>query len=80
MDQNKSTHSMDDVLRYIDHIAGPTQHASKAMFYFLYKEILVNRTFILETARPENKAALEHNDKVINDLNRLLMEQLEKKK
>ncbi len=46
------------------------------MFYFLYKEILVNRMMLLEADPHANKASLEHTEKVINDLNILLMNQL----
>ena len=69
--------TMDEVLGYVSKLTdGKHQHASNAVFYFLYKEILVNRVMILESSG--NKAAVEHWEKVINDLNAKLMEQVEK--
>lgn len=68
---------MEDVLRYVERFAdGDHKHASKALFYFLYKEILINRISILEAAATPNRGAIEHNEKIINELNRKLMEAL----
>lgn len=69
--------SMDDVLKYVERFTeGNQKNCSQAMFYFLYKEILVNRMMLLEGDRHANKASLDHTEKVINDLNILLMQQL----
>ena len=81
MTAKSPSHSMDDVLDYLNQFAGKgSTEASKAMFYFLYKEILVNRISILEANPATNRAAIEHNEKVINDLNMKLMEQMEHQK
>lgn len=78
MAKQAAGHSMDDVLAYVDSFAeGKGKHASKAMFYFLYKEILVNRIAILEAAPDKNRGAIEHSEKLVNDLNIKLMEQLQ---
>lgn len=70
---------MDDVLAYVERFAdGASGHASKAMFYFLYKEIMVNRLNLFEADAANNRAAIEHAEKVINDLNIKLMDQLAK--
>lgn len=75
MNSKTAGQSMDEVLKYIERFSeGKT--ASKALFYFLYKEILVNRVHILEADPKANRAAIEHNEKVINDLNVMLMAQL----
>lgn len=72
------THSMEDVLKYVGEAAGGNHaDASKAMFYFLYKEILVNRIAILESDPSQNRASIEHNERLINELNEKLMRQIE---
>ncbi len=69
--------SMDEVLNYVERFADDNQkNCSHAMFYFLYKEILINRMMFLEADPHANKASLEHTEKVINDLNIQLMSQL----
>lgn len=74
-------HDVDDVMEYMDRFAGSwPAGASKAMFYFLYKEILVNRINILEADATANRGAIEHNEKIINNLNAQLMDQLTKEK
>lgn len=75
MNRTPAGHSMDDVLKYVDRFS-EGKSASKALFYFLYKEILVNRVNILEANPTANRAAIEHAEKVINDLNVMLMNQL----
>jgi hypothetical protein len=71
---DKST-GMDDVIQFIERCAdGGQKHACKAMFYFLYKEILVNRIGALESAVTPNHGAIEHNEKLVNELNLKLME------
>lgn len=75
-----SSHSMEDVLKYVGEMAGGKHaDASKAMFYFLYKEILVNRVAILESNPAQNRGAIEHNERLINELNEKLMAQVEKR-
>ena len=79
MENKSASPTMDDVLQYVSRYAeGEKKHGANAMFYFLYKEILLNRMLILEQDEKGNKAAIEHNERTINDLNRLLMEQLKK--
>lgn len=81
MPKDTAGHSMDDVLAYVNRFAdGMPKHASTAMFYFLYKEILVNRIAILEADSAKNRGAIEHNEKIIDDLNVKLMEQLKREK
>lgn len=80
MKKNAQTHSMDDVLACVERFSeGASEHTAKAMFYFLYKEILVNRLNIFEADAANNRAGIEHTEKIINDLNIKLMEQLAKK-
>lgn len=75
MDQ--SSQSMDDVLKYFDNCGNPG-YATKAAFFFLYKEILVNRIAIFEQGDKPNRGAVEFNEKLVNELNKKLMEQMKK--
>jgi len=69
--------TMDDVLRYVGQLGDDNaKNCSKAMFHFLYKEILINRIMLLESDPQANRAGIAHTEKIVNDLNRLLMEQL----
>lgn len=71
----------DDVIEYMDSFAADwPKGVSRAMFYFLYKEILVNRINLLEVDSSANRGAIEHNERVVNDLNVKLMDQIAKKK
>ena len=73
---DSSAPSMDDVITFISD-CNDGKECSKAMFYFLYKEILMNRIMIMEAKN--SRAGLEHNEKLVNDLNRLLMEKMPQK-
>lgn len=69
--------TMDDVLRYVGQNGDEnSKNCSKAMFHFLYKEILINRIMLLENDPGANRAGIEHAEKIVNELNRLLMDQL----
>lgn len=76
------THNeVDEVMEYIDRFAEDwPAGTSKAIFYFLYKEILINRIAILEADPAKNRGAIEYNEKIINNLNGGLMNQLKTKK
>lgn len=71
--------SMNDLLAFIEKSAsGKPANCSAAMFYFLYKEILVNRMMLLENAPDKNSAGKEHYEKMINELNFKLMDAMKK--
>lgn len=77
MSKHAASHSLEDVLEFVNRFAeGKSKHASLAMFYFLYKETLVNRIAILEADPDKNRAAIEHNEKLVNELNAKLMEHM----
>ena len=71
--------SMDDVVDFVEiNIDESPSECMTTMFYFLYKEILLNRLAILESAGDsQSRAAIEHNERLINELNRKLMEQVD---
>lgn len=78
MSKHKDAVSMESVLECVERsVAGPNARAAKAMFYFLYKEILVNRMLVLEADPHGNKAGIEHSEKLINELNQKLMKEME---
>ena len=77
MSKQTKSPSADDVLAYVSRLGNEKPgHGLDTAFCFLYKEILVNRVLILEADPNVNRAGIEHNEKVINDLNRKLMEQM----
>lgn len=75
------SNDVDEVMEYVERFAeGWPAGASNCMFYFLYKEILVNRISILEADPSGNRAGIEHNERIINVLNEKLMAQLQEQK
>lgn len=79
MAKHAHSQSADEVLDYACRVAKALpEDASRAMFYFLYKEILVNRMDIIESSPNPNRAAMEHTEKEINELNIKLAEQLKR--
>lgn len=69
---------MESVLECVERSAdGVKPCAAKAMFYFLYKEILLNRMLVLEADPHANRAGVEHAEAMINELNQKLMNELE---
>lgn len=71
MEHSNSTPSMDEVQKFL--ASKKPEDAAKAVFLFLYKEILVNRMLILEANPHENSASIAHYEKQINELNEKLM-------
>ncbi len=75
---DQSSNAMEEVLKYVGASADAPCEGMKAAFLFLYKEILVNRISIFENSDKPNRGAVEFNEKLVNELNIKLMEQLKK--
>ena len=73
MDHGSPSPSMEEVQKILD--SNPAS-ATKAVFLFLYKEILVNRLMILEAKPHENTANAAHYEKQITELNEKLMQHM----
>lgn len=69
--------SMNEVLDYLSRFADEKPgHSLNAAFCFLYKEILLNRILIMESSPTPNRAGIEHNEQIVNELNQKLMKRL----
>ena len=79
MSSKKKEAAIEDVLQFAtDACQEMPGHSHKAVTYFLYKEILKNRLMLLEFTDKDNRAAAQHTENEINDLNIKLMELLKK--
>lgn len=74
MEHRNASPSMEEVQKFLD--STKSESAAKAVFLFLYKEILVNRLLILEAKPHENTANISHYEKQITELNEKLMKHL----
>ena len=74
MSTTKNGPSPDEVMEFLSRAASDTSGKNlNAAFCFLYKEILLNRIMIMESGQEPNRAGIEHNEKLVNDLNMKLM-------
>ncbi|MCC8166959.1 MAG: hypothetical protein LIQ31_12600 [Planctomycetes bacterium] len=71
---NSQSPSMDDVLQYVKAAKDGEKGCTQAIFYFLYKKILVNRMAIMENDPEKGRAGRDHVEKQIVELNKMLME------
>lgn len=74
MESMTQTPTMEEVQKFLE--SDKPERATKAVFLFLYKEILANRLLILEAKPHDNSAAIVHCEKMINELNEKLMKHM----